>query len=118
MGAGDDIEAIRDELFRLELALARRRVGELPGGFESVLHPAFHEIGASGRAWTRAATLELLNGAAPTDVPIRRFEVEVVALGVVLATFDTGGDRPARRASLWVLDHGRWRLRFHQGTPL
>ena len=21
------------------------------------------------------------------------------------------------RSSLWVLDNGRWRLRFHQGTP-
>jgi hypothetical protein len=21
------------------------------------------------------------------------------------------------RSSLWVLDGGRWRLRFHQGTP-
>ena len=42
---------------------------------------------------------------------------------VVLVTFRTTGPapdapvRPARRSSLWVRRDGRWRLRFHQGTP-
>jgi hypothetical protein len=34
----------------------------------------------------------------------------------MLVLFETGGDHPASRSSLWVRDRGRWRLRFHQAT--
>jgi ribonuclease HI len=109
---------LRVELLRLELAVAQRRVADLPGGsYEALIHESFHETGASGRSWTRELMVAALAAAAPTDVAIERFEIEAVADGVMLATYDTGGDRPARRASIWVQDGGRWRLRFHQGTP-
>ncbi len=115
----DSLDALRSELLRLELALAQRRPEALPaGGYEAVLHPAFHEVGASGRAWTREATLDALDGAPAVDVPIERFRVELLGPGIALATFDTGGDRPARRVSVWVRDGGRWRVRFHQGSTL
>ncbi len=60
----------------------------------------------------------MLERAAPHEVVIEGFAVEELAPGVILATYDTGGARPARRTSIWVLDDGRWRIRFHQGTPL
>ena len=110
-------DALRAALLRLELAIAQRRRGDLPGGtYEAVIHEAFHETGASGRWWTREEMLAALEGANIARVEIARFELEALADGVVLATYDTGGDRPARRASIWVLDAGQWRLRFHQGT--
>jgi ribonuclease HI len=110
---------LRAELLRLELAVAQRRVADLPGSaYGAVIHESFHETGASGRWWTREAILEALDGAEVTDVQIERFEIEALSEALVLATYDTGGDRPARRASIWVLDGGQWRLRFHQGTPL
>lgn len=113
------MDDLRAELLRLELAIAARRVADLPdGGYEASLHEAFHETGASGRWWTREQTLELLSGAEPTELEIDRFLIEEVAPGVVLATYDIRGPRPTRRASLWVLDDGRWRMRFHQGTLL
>jgi ribonuclease HI len=105
------------ELLRLETAIAARDEAALDGGYAAVLHEAFGEIGASGRHWSRAETLALLNGAPRTAVEIREFHVSHVADGVVLALYETGGVRPARRSSLWVRDGGRWRLRFHQGTP-
>ena len=113
-----ELDALREELLRLELALAERRVADLPGGYAGVIHEAFREHGASGRVWTRAEMLEALDGAEPTDVAIEAFAVEPLAEGVVLATFETGGPRPARRSSVWVRDGGRWRIRFHQGTLL
>jgi ribonuclease HI len=109
---------LRVELLRLELAVAQRRLADLPGGsYEAVLQESFHETGASGRSWTRESILEALGGAEVSDVPIERFEIEALSESVVLATYDTGGDRPARRASIWVQDGGQWRLRFHHGTP-
>jgi ribonuclease HI len=115
----DDLPVLRDELLRLELALAQRRVGDLPGGsYAGILHEAFHETGASGRWWARDATLTMLDGAPISDVPIVGFEIERLTDELILATYDTGGSQPARRVSLWVRDRGRWRIRFHQGTPL
>jgi hypothetical protein len=111
-------DALRDHLLALELALAQRRADDLPGGYDGVLHTAFHETGASGRWWTRDATLEMLAGAPPSDVAIDRFEAEELAEGLVLATYDTVGSRPARRSSIWVREGGRWLVRFHQGTLL
>lgn len=108
--------ALADELLRLELAIARRDRDALPGGYESVLDDAFRETGASGRAWTRGEMLEALEGAAPAVVEIEAFAIERLADGVALATYDTGGARPARRASIWIHAGGRWRLRYHQGT--
>jgi len=115
---GTDHERLRAELLRLELALAQRRPGDLPGGYEGVVHSSYRETGASGRSWTREAILEMLERAAPSDVEIDAFAIEKVAAGVILATYDTAGARPARRASIWVRAGDRWQVRFHQGTPL
>ena len=110
-------EVLRRELLRLETALARRDEAAIPGGFAAVLDDDFRETGASGRAWTRDAMLAMLAGAAPSDVELDGFEIERIGDEAILATYDTAGARPARRASLWVCDGDRWRLRFHQGTP-
>lgn len=112
------MDDLRAELLALELALAQRRAADLPGGYEAVLHAAFRETGASGRWWTREATLEMLRDAGESEVAIERFEIEELAPGVILATYDSVGPRPARRASIWVLEDGRWQVRFHQGTLL
>ncbi len=111
-------DTLREELLRLELALAQRREADLPGGYAGVIDPAFHETGASGRSWTRDEILEALATAELSDVTIDTFEVELLAPGVALATYRTIGARPARRASVWVLDGDRWRVRYHQGTLL
>ena len=108
---------LRAELLRLELALAQRRETDLPGGYDGVLHAAFLEYGTSGRVWTREAMLEALRASPASDLAIEAFEIAVLAEGVVLATYGTDAGRPARRSSVWVLDRGRWRIRFHQGTP-
>jgi hypothetical protein len=109
---------LRDEVLRLETALAERDEAAIDGGYESVLHEDFTEIGASGRDWTRAAVLEALRGVeATTPVEFVDFRIARVSDDVVLALFEIADDRPARRSSLWVRDRGRWRLRFHQATP-
>ena len=114
-----------DELLALELALARRDEPAIPGGYEAVLASDFLEIGASGRRWTRAEILEALHGEPPDDlIAIESFDCAELAPGVLLATFDTVATGPGgvtvrgRRSSTWVRHDDRWRMRFHQGTPL
>ena len=61
----EPVASAADELLALELALARRDEPAIPGGYEAVLAPDFSEIGASGRRWSRAETLEALHAEPP-----------------------------------------------------
>ena len=107
---------MRDELLRLELALARRDSRGIDGDLASLIADDFVEFGASGRVWTAQATRDMVAAEAPTNLVIEAFEVSGLAGGVVLATYRTGPPRWSNRASIWVRRDGRWQLRFHQGT--
>jgi ribonuclease HI len=83
-----------------------------------LLHPDFLEIGSSGRVWTRDAMMMALE-----EDPGERTDIEIlgadrIGTGAVLLTYRSyARSGTTLRSSLWVLDGGRWRLRFHQGTP-
>ncbi len=104
-------------LVAAETALGRRDAS-WPGGIEALLDPAFLEIGASGRTWTRATIGELL--AQPSSPASARFvDFDVIPIGqdAALVTYRTiEPDRVARRVSVWTRTDGAWRLRYHQGT--
>lgn len=108
-----------DRLYRSELALARRDATGLGVQADplALLDDDFLEVGQSGRVWTRASIASLLAagpapGAAALD--LESFEVTRLAETVALVTYRVAG---VRRASIWVHRDGRWRLRYHQGTP-
>jgi ribonuclease HI len=83
-----------------------------------LLHPDFMEIGSSGRVWTRDAMMMALE-----EDPGERTDIEIlgadrIGTDAVLLTYRSyARSGTTLRSSLWVLDGGRWRLRFHQGTP-
>ncbi|MFJ5995339.1 DUF4440 domain-containing protein [Streptomyces sp. NPDC092370] len=104
-----------------ELALLTPKVRRSPERVGALLHPDFHEFGASGRHWSRAAIIASL--AATTEPGGRPVTVSALR-GVQLApdlvhlTYDTEYDGArAHRSSLWRRTEGRWLLWFHQATP-
>ncbi|MDN0197269.1 DUF4440 domain-containing protein [Streptomyces sp. S.PNR 29] len=108
--------AIEGELKLLDPEV--RRAPELVG---ALLHPDFHEFGASGRRWDRASIITML---AETAQPGVRPPVTSGMRGVQLApdlvhlTFDTENNgRRVHRSSLWRRTENCWLLYFHQGTP-
>lgn len=107
---------VRDELLRLESALASRDPTGVEGGLMSLIADDFLEFGQGGRAWTARSVREAME--APGDpAVIEDFEVAELAEGVVLATYVIPGTPPVVRSSIWVHRTGRWQVRFHQGTP-
>jgi hypothetical protein len=108
---------LRDELFRLELALASRDLTGIDGGLMSLIANDFVEFGRSGRIWTARSVREVLESTRPQPVSIEDFEVAHLADGVVLATYSIPGSPSINRSSIWVRRDGRWLIRFHQGTP-
>jgi hypothetical protein len=124
--SGSDLAA---ELLALERALAVRDRAAIEGGFDAALDDAFEEVGASGRRWDRAETMELLaegarHGLGAAALEIEDFRVDLLDEALALATYRTvvrradGSVGSARRASLWIRRGGRWRMRYHQGTPI
>nr|WP_157242688.1 ribonuclease HI family protein [Pseudarthrobacter sp. GA104] len=108
-------EALVEELERELLGpLVRGDIGRTA----VLLHPDFMEIGSSGRVWTRDAMMMALE-----EDPGERTDIEIlgadrIGADAVLLTYRSyARSGTTLRSSLWVLDGGRWRLRFHQGTP-
>ena len=105
------VEGLERELLGPEVRGDIGRTGVL-------LHPDFMEIGSSGRVWTRDAMMMALE-----EDPGERTELEILGADrigtcAVLLTYRSyARSGTILRSSLWVLDNGRWRLRFHQGTP-
>jgi glyoxylase I family protein len=111
---------LRDRLLGYELALARRDPAAVDGDLIDLLTDDFLEFGQSGRVWTRETIAPLLgsspDGSAGAAAPeLEAFEVTRLGEGVALVTYRALG---ANRSSIWVRRDGRWRMRFHQGTPL
>jgi hypothetical protein len=109
-----DVLQLERELQTAECRRDRARVIAL-------LAADFEEVGASGRVWDLASTLELLDGESDDKAVIEVHDLtgRIVGDGFVLARWDSDrGGRRARRTSLWRRDPAGWRLVHHQGTLL
>jgi hypothetical protein len=106
----------------LELALHHPGSAIQSDELESLLHPAFHEVGKSGLPYTRAQVIHHLSQhPGPTLTEAHDFQVSLVAPGCALLSYqcvhlDAPQPLHAHRTSLWLWHEGRWRLRHHQGT--
>jgi hypothetical protein len=81
----------------------------------------FVEFGSSGRIWTREATIAALSAETPNQFSMPAVDdlaVRPLSDGVALVTYATSRDGGKRtlRSSIWRLEHGAWRMAFHQGT--
>lgn len=108
-----------------ELRLLDPEVRSSPELTGALLHPGFHEFGASGRHWDRASIIEALAAepaAAPGTRPFAVSDMKGARLApdLVHLTYDTESNgRRAHRSSLWRRhpEGGAWLLYFHQATP-
>lgn len=85
-----------------------------------LLHPDFEEVGRSGRHWHRDAMIDALTADPGDGFELLQESAEPLGPGVMLVTYaarEHGTDHAAsRHVSIWVRDHGLWRVRYHQGT--
>lgn len=103
---------------QLEESLWRAETRFDPTYCDRLLHPDFSEVGRSGRRWTRDEVLAMRG---ELEAEVRDLVVHEVADGVALVTYlsvvRVPEEQVSHRSSLWTWTDGRWRLRFHQGTP-
>ncbi|MGQ0635449.1 MAG: nuclear transport factor 2 family protein [Planctomycetaceae bacterium] len=113
------------QLRRLEQRLLKPAVRNSPAELAELLAPEFVDFGSSGRVFDRQQIIEALAGEAVISSSLADFGVRVLAPGVALATYrsirrNASGHVvfESLRSSIWQRRGGRWRMVFHQGTPL
>jgi len=111
-----DVDTVMELERELQTASCRRDADRM----RVLLADDFEEVGASGRVWDLASTLELVASESGADeIVVHDLTGRVVADGMVLLRWDSDrGGRRARRTSLWRRDPQGWRLVHHQGTLL
>lgn len=95
-----------------------------PLAVNELIAEGFLEIGSSGRVFDKHDVMEMLEREQPIERTMADFRAQVLAPGVVLATYQLltwrlPSHQPARslRSSIWKWCDGQWQMVFHQGTP-
>jgi hypothetical protein len=112
-----ELQALEVELHHPGVRCSRERLNQL-------LHPQFHEVGRSGRAYTRETIVSFLaKQETQPAVVSEAFAVAELGPGVALLTFrsahlenDNILVNHTLRSSVWVKTDAGWQLRYHQGT--
>jgi hypothetical protein len=130
MGDGNDDrvdeQAILSLLKAQEEALLAADHRASPDKVSELLADDFIEFTRSGRVCDRIETIAALANERPVFVR-RAFDFRMSLLGEAAALLTYRSARRSisdpkedlsLRSSIWVRDQGRWRLRFHQGTPV
>ncbi|BCW50889.1 ribonuclease HI family protein [Arthrobacter sp. StoSoilB13] len=109
--AEEVVVALERELLRPDVRTDIGRIGVL-------LHPDFAEIGSSGRFWTRDAMMVALEEDPGEPIELEVLSADRLSENTILLNYRSfAHSGSALRSSVWLLDRGQWRLRFHQGTP-
>lgn len=88
------------------------------GQLAYLLHPEYCEIGESGRLWLRDEIVDALVQEPELNVTFELIEAAPLSPDLIQVLYRTeSAEGSALRSSLWQRADGRWRLRFHQGTP-
>ncbi|RYB93460.1 ribonuclease HI family protein [Nocardioides oleivorans] len=117
----EDVAPTTDEehVVAMERALLTDEVRGDRAAVAALLHPAWQEVGRSGRLWSRDDMLDAIGPGEPVRLDV--VSVERVDRDTILLVWRALADgRSTLRSSLWVRDGGtsggRWQQRFHQGT--
>ena len=118
-----DLDAVLDDLQRREPIFHRPEFGTDRADFERMMAPEFCEVGASGRCYTRAQILDVLderrrNGTLDEEtLHPDDFRCQPLAINVYLLTYALQqGTRRTRRSTIWRRVGEHWQIVYHQGT--
>ncbi len=115
-----------EELIRpLEERLLQADVRQSADDVAELLADDFIEIGSSGRIFDKQATIDGLQHESSVEILLTDYRARILAPDVILFTYRAirSASAPAQatqslRSSIWKRLDGRWRLVFHQGTPI
>ena len=112
---------VQAELAAREPIFHRPEHGTTRADFELMMDAEFWEVGASGRRYSRAHVLDILDERHAKSIEenweTRDFFCQEIAPATYLLTYTLLQDsRITRRTTLWRRTPGGWRIVYHQGT--
>ena len=116
--------AVLEELKAREPIFHRPEFGTRRSDCEAMTYPAFWEVGASGRRYSRENVLDTLEKryedpaySANDSWETRDFHCLEIARDHYLLTYTLlQGDRMTRRSTIWRRTGEGWKILYHQGT--
>jgi hypothetical protein len=114
------LEALPAHILKLEMALLDNQVRSDPDRFGQLLDDTFFEFGKSGGSFTKDDCMDA-GSLGSVRLSISQFRLQSIGEHAVLAVYrtvekETG--KAANRSSIWKSDGIRWKMIFHQGTPV
>jgi hypothetical protein len=115
---------VKQRLLGLEQRLLADATRHDAGELSSLLADEFREFGSSGRTFSKAEIIDILQSESPGYLSLKDFEACSVSETTVLVTFravkEVAGLAPVEslRSSLWIYRDERWQMLFHQGTKV
>jgi hypothetical protein len=116
------LDQVKAELIAREPIFHRSEFGTTRADFDRMMAPEFHEVGASGRRYSRDFVLDALEQrhSEPHEDVLEPSNFDCLWLGgeSYLITYDLlqDGTRRTRRSTIWRKGEGGWLIVFHQGT--
>lgn len=106
---------VDDEILALEQLHYTRSVRESAEQLGALLSDDFIEFGSSGRIYTKEQAIRVAQAHASIEARPEEPRVKVLAPDAALVLYRAGR---SLRSSVWRREGDRWRMVFHQGTPL
>lgn len=116
---------LADHIRSLEESLLSPAVRSSAEALSQLLAEEFIEFGSSGLRFERQEIIDSLAVESGVRFALSDFALRPLAPDVALATYQVarapaagGTARRSWRSSVWQRIDGRWRMLFHQGTPI
>ena len=116
-------EEIFNQIKTLERKLHLPEVRADSASLNILLHDDFKEFSRSGQVYNKSDVLNrLTEGKDPINIISEQFQFKVLSGTIILVTYRSYQlnkeikSHHTLRSSVWVLEHGTWRMIFHQGT--
>jgi hypothetical protein len=120
-------EELEDQFIAKEIDIVAAQKRRDFHAVEAVLADGFHEIGSSGRLFSKPEILDAIQEIQIIDYSFEQFKLLAIDNGYVIVTYIATVKRSykgqehwnrAYRSSIWMEREGSWRVIFHQATPL
>ncbi len=116
---------IKETIFELENKLLQPNIRKSKESLNDLISDDFIEFGSSGAVYKKKDVLNNLPASSEIKFIMTDFEVNALSSDVVQSTFktekiNTQTNKITRslRSSIWKNENGKWKMLFHQGTPL
>jgi glyoxylase I family protein len=112
-----------NQIIKQEIQLLDRV--DAPDVLAELIDNEFIEIGSSASIYDKAEVMRWLASDVHSERIGTSFKAHPLAENIILLTYissikdiSSTNIKRAMRSSIWRLSEGRWRMVFHQGTPL